>query len=103
MTEVVNDQNMVSEQTVVIDGEWIQAVQDCYAEMSGLFIYLMDKDGRNITQMSGDAVEMSRIRAAVPKKQIDDIFERVMHGNTEEQIVEDTGSGYVPLYRAENS
>nr|MCR5406398.1 hypothetical protein [Lachnospiraceae bacterium] len=90
MTEVVNDQNMVSEQTVVIDGGWIQAVQDCYAEMSGLFIYLMDKDGRNITQMSGDAVEMSRIRAAVPKKQIDDIFERVMHGNTEEQIVEDT-------------
>lgn len=97
MTEVVNDQNMVSEQTVAIDGEWIQAVQDCYAEMSGLFIYLMDKDGRNITQMSGDAVEMSRIRAAVPKKQIDDIFERVMHGNTEEQIVEDTGYSNVKV------
>lgn len=90
MTEVGENLNMESEQTVVIDGEWIQAVQDCYAEMSGLFIYLMDKDGRNITQMSGDAVEMSRIRAAVSKKQIDDIFERVMHGNTEEQIVEDT-------------
>lgn len=97
MTEVVNDQNMVSEQTVAIDAEWIQAVQDCYAEMSGLFIYLMDKDGRNITQMSGDAVEMSRIRAAVPKKQIDDIFERVMHGNTEEQIVEDTGYSNVKV------
>lgn len=97
MAEVGENTGSALEQKVDIDTEWLQSVQDYYADMSGLFIFLMDNEGRSLTSMSGDAVEMGRIRSAVSKKQIDSIYDRVMHSNTEEQIVEDTEYSNVKL------
>ena len=97
MTEVGLDSVPVLEHQIDIDTEWLKNVQDYYANMAHLFLYMVDNEGKALTEMSGDPVEIGRIRAALSAKQIDDIYERIMTGNTEEQIVEDTEFSNVKL------
>ncbi|MCR5507345.1 MAG: EAL domain-containing protein [Lachnospiraceae bacterium] len=82
---------------VDIDTEWLQNLQDYYADMAGLFLFLFDNAGKQLTLMSGDHAEADRIRAAIPESRITRIYERIMYSPTEEQVVEDTDYSNVKL------
>ena len=74
-----------------IDIEWLQSLQDYYAEMTHLYLYLLDDKGQPVTRLSGDTVEKDRMIAAISAKQVQQIYDRVMLSNTEDQVIEDGG------------
>ncbi|MCR5106864.1 MAG: EAL domain-containing protein [Lachnospiraceae bacterium] len=74
-----------------IDREWLQRIQDYFADISGLFLFAIDKKGKQITDISGrDIRETARVADLISKKQVEDLFKRVMFTKLEEQIVENT-------------
>ena len=75
---------------VDIDIEWIQSLQDIYADLAHVFMFILNDEGRQITRMSGDIVERERIASALSERQVSDIYDRLMNSGAEDQIVEDT-------------
>ncbi|HAG68471.1 MAG TPA: hypothetical protein DCL38_00695 [Lachnospiraceae bacterium] len=75
----------------VIDRNLLQRDQDFFADISGLFLFAIDPDGRQITDISGrDMRDTNRIAELLNEGQIEDIFNRVMKTRLEEQVVENT-------------
>ncbi|MCR4922895.1 MAG: hypothetical protein K5931_02670, partial [Lachnospiraceae bacterium] len=88
---MVEGNNPEKIQEIKIDREWLQKVQDFYADISGLFLFAIDKQGRQITDISGrDIRETARIADLINKNQVEDLFRRVMYTRLEEQIIENT-------------
>ncbi len=90
MTQIREGSPNTLEHKVDIDSEWLQTLQDYYADMAGLFLYLLNDEGGQITEMSGDRVEMDRLKSAISTEQAKQIYERLMHLSAEEQVIEDT-------------
>ncbi|MBQ8970533.1 MAG: EAL domain-containing protein [Lachnospiraceae bacterium] len=75
----------------MIDREWLQRIQDYFADVSGLFLFALDDQGRQITDISGrDMRETNRIAELINQRQVDELFRRVMQTRLEEQIIENT-------------
>ncbi|MCR5733783.1 MAG: bifunctional diguanylate cyclase/phosphodiesterase [Lachnospiraceae bacterium] len=74
-----------------IDRDWLQKIQDFYTDISGLFMFAIDRNGKQITDISGrDMRETGRIAELLDKNQVEDLFKRVMYTKLEEQIIENT-------------
>ncbi len=97
MAEVKEGSPATLEYKVDIDTEWLQNLQDYYADMAGLFLYLLNDEGKPITKLSGDPVEMERIKAVITPEQVDRLFKKLISSDAEEQIIEDTEFSNVKL------
>ena len=97
MTETATLPHVIPQRRVSIDIEWLQKLQDYYADMAHLYLYLLDDRGEPVTRLSGDIVEKDRIRAAVPSELIQQVYDRVMFSNTEDQVVETAGFSNVKI------
>ncbi len=74
-----------------IDRDLLQRDQDYFADISGLFLFAIDSNGKQITDISGrDMRETNRIAGLLNENQIEDLYNRVMQTKLEEQIVENT-------------
>ena len=74
----------------MIDTNQLQEIQDVYAQVTNLFIFAVDESGSRQTEMSGDSGEMARIVSLLDESEIRGVISRVLYGNVEEQVVEDT-------------
>ena len=97
INEFLNENEKPLARRLEIDTEWIQNLQDYFSEMTNLFLFLVDEDGKMLTKMSGDSREVSRISSVVTDKQLGNIFERVMYSKTEDQVIENTKDACVKL------
>jgi ADP-glucose pyrophosphorylase len=50
-----------------------------------------------VTRLSGDLVEKERIKAVIPSELMQQIYDRVMLSNTEDQVVETAGFSNVKI------
>ena len=91
MTESGAPPNATLDNSINIDIEWLQSLQDHYADMAHLYLYLLNDKGQPVTRLSGDFVEKDRMRAAVSTEQVQQVYDRVMLSNTEDQVVETGG------------
>ncbi len=77
--------------SMILDRNLLQRDQDYFADVSGLFLFAIDREGRQITDISGrDMRETNRVAELLNEDQIEDLYKRVMHTRLEEQIVENT-------------
>ena len=74
----------------MIDTVQLQELQDVYAQVTNLFIFAVNESGSRITEMSGNPDEMNRVVALFDAKEIKGVVSRVLYGNVEEQVIEDT-------------
>ena len=76
---------------MILDRNLLQRDQDYFADVSGLFLFAIDREGRQITDISGrDMRETNRVAELLNEDQIEDLYKRVMQTRLEEQIVENT-------------
>lgn len=74
-----------------IDRTVLQKDQDYFADISGLFLFALDEEGKQLTDISGrDMRDTNRIADLLSKRQVEDLYRRVMKTRLEEQIVENT-------------
>ena len=97
MTETATSSQVIPHRRVSIDIEWLQKLQDYYADMTHLYLYLLDDRGEPVTRLSGDLVEKERIKAVIPSELMQQIYDRVMLSNTEDQVVETAGFSNVKI------
>ncbi len=77
--------------SMILDRNLLQRDQDYFADVSGLFLFAIDREGRQITDISGrDMRETNRVAELLNEDQIEDLYKRVMQTRLEEQIVENT-------------
>ena len=88
MTESGAPPQATPDHNIDMDIEWLQGLQDYYADMTHMYMYLLDSQGQPVTSLSGDAIEKERMKAAVSTEQVQQIYDRVMLSNTEDQVVE---------------
>ncbi|HOO29032.1 MAG TPA: hypothetical protein PLU43_11260, partial [Lachnospiraceae bacterium] len=74
---------------MIIDTAELQWIQDIYAKLNNLFIFSVNKDGKRITEISGNPGEIERIFGLVEERQIVSVLQRVLGSSVEEQVVED--------------
>lgn len=80
-----------------LDMPWLQKLQDFMGDVSGMYLFCIDKTGKQITEMSGDEGLLPRISAVINKHQVETMFKRVMIGNVEEQAIDNTEYSNVRL------
>lgn len=68
----------------------VQRLADRFCEVTDVFAYGVDKDGRPITKMSGNKEEADRVLEYLNEEQVKELISRVQIGSLEEQAVEDT-------------
>ncbi|MCR5419576.1 MAG: EAL domain-containing protein [Lachnospiraceae bacterium] len=95
--ETVNVSGSALAHKVDIDAKWLQNLQDYYARMSNLFLFLLNDEGQQVTALSGDRVLVDRLVPAISDRQIKHVYERLMNSSTEDQIVEDTDYSNVKI------
>lgn len=71
--------------------EHVQRLADRFCEVTDVFAYGVDKEGRPVTAMSGNKNEADRVYGYLDENQINELINRVQIGSLEEQAVEDTG------------
>lgn len=74
----------------MVNTDDLQKLQDAYSAITNLFIFAVNEVGSRVTEMSGDAEEMSRVVSLLDENQVKSILSRVLMGRVEEQIIEDT-------------
>jgi len=74
----------------IIGLEHVQRLADRFCEVTDVFAYGVDKEGRPITKMSGNEEEIERVLEYLNEDQIKELIGRVQIGSLEEQAVEDT-------------
>lgn len=74
----------------VVDTAQLQALQDVYARVSGLFIFCVNEKGSRVTEMSGDPDEIPRVVSLLDEQRIKSVISRVLFDSVEEQVIEDT-------------
>ena len=97
MTDVGNKPYAVLEHKVDIDIEWLQALQDYFASMAHLYMFLYDDTGKALTELSGDHTQMERMNAVINPNQVTHIYNRLVSSSAEEQVIEDTDYSNVKL------
>ena len=73
-----------------IDTEWIQGLQDYFADLAHLYLFLLGDESDQLTQLSGDPAMFDRMRAVITPDQIWQIYNRLVNSTTEEQVIENT-------------
>ncbi len=68
----------------------VQRLADRFCEVTDVFAYGVDKEGKQITKISGNAEEKERVLGYLDEEQIKEMINRVQIGSLEEQAVEDT-------------
>ncbi len=70
--------------------EHVQRLADRFCEVTDVFAYGVDKEGRPVTRISGHKEEAERVLEYLNEDQIRELIDRVQVGSLEEQAVEDT-------------
>lgn len=73
-----------------IDTAQLQSLQDAYATVTNLFIFAVNESGTRVTEMSGNADDMSRVVSLLDESQVRNILSRVLYNSVEEQVIDDT-------------
>ncbi len=76
----------------LIDREALQHLQDDFCGVAGLCAYCVDAEGKELTTVSGNAVDRMLILEHISKDEIMQAVSRVEEGSLEELAVEDTGA-----------
>ena len=97
MTEVGANAYAALEHKLDIDTEWIQGLQDYYADLAHLYLFLLGDENDIVTDFSGDESQLARIKTIVSQDQVRQIYDRLMSSTTEEQLIEDTDYSNVKL------
>ncbi len=97
MTEVGANAYAALEHKLDIDTEWIQGLQDYYADLAHLYLFLLGDENDKVTDFSGDESQLARIKTIVSQDQVRQIYDRLMSSTTEEQLIEDTDYSNVKL------
>lgn len=74
----------------MIETTQLQELQDVYAQVTNLFIFAVNESGSRVTEMSGNADDMGRIVSLLDENEIKGVMTRVLYGNVEEQVIENT-------------
>ncbi|MDD2971309.1 MAG: GAF domain-containing protein [Lachnospiraceae bacterium] len=74
----------------ILDEKLIQKTQKRFSEVSNLFIICTDEKGQWITDITGEAEDVQRIRELIPAEKWKSIYARIANSTLEEQVVEDT-------------
>lgn len=82
----------------IIDWEQIQKMADRFCVATNVFAYAVDKNGRQVTTLSGHEYDTEKIWNYLDENQARELAERVEAGSLEEQVVEETG--YVNMMTA---
>ncbi|MEG1848669.1 MAG: hypothetical protein RR238_09430, partial [Lachnospiraceae bacterium] len=82
----------------VINEKEVKKIQDSFCEVSNVFALCTDHQGQWITEMSGDAGEVKKIKQLIKTERFVAIYNRVAGNSLEEQVVEETD--YPNLYMA---
>lgn len=77
----------------LIDQEELQQLQDTFCQMTGVFLYCLDKDGVKITELSGNDDALAKVQKYVDSPQIMAVLERVEEGSLEDMVVEELSDG----------
>lgn len=92
-----NSNRLVEKYTTLIEGEELQYIQDCYAEVAQLFVVCTDETGKSITRFSGPEEELGFIREQVQECYYEVLIEQLISNPYEEQIITDTNCPCVKL------
>lgn len=74
----------------MLNRDSMQRMQDGFAKVADVFVFSMDAEGNELTQMSGDKAQAEKLIALIGKKKFYDLQKQLMDSSLEEQIVEET-------------
>lgn len=74
----------------ILDRRDLQQLQNDFCAAAGVYAYCIDRDGMNITEMSGDEQEKETLAQQVSKEKLLSLSRRVSESDLEDQAVEDT-------------
>lgn len=77
---------------VVINRTELQHLQDQFCKVTGVCIYSLDRDLRQVTEPSGEEEQLQRVRQFMSSGRFSNVLERVGIGSLEEQAVEELES-----------
>ena len=82
----------------LIETEDLKKIKDSFCDVADVFVFCADAKGSQLTELSGNPQEASKVMACVTRKHIEAIFKRICSENSlEEQVVEDTPYSNVKL------
>ncbi len=73
----------------LIDRQELQRLQDDFCRVAGVCAYCLDGEGRQITEISGKAEQISLAEGCLASEQLKSVCERVEAGSLEDQAVEE--------------
>ena len=68
----------------------LQEIQDSFCKMSDVFMFAIDSEGNQLTEISGKALEVEQIMNTLGKEIFMDLAKRVLESPIEDLLVEDT-------------
>jgi len=71
----------------LFDKEELQRVQDHFCTLTRLFAYCVDKNGKRLTEMSGEKDKIKAIQEAVSEEEFYQLFQRVSDSSLEDMVV----------------
>lgn len=73
----------------LIDQEELQRLQEGFCRVTGVCAYCLDGEGRQITDGSGNSVQLERTAGYLSSEQVKAVIERVEEGSLEDQVIEE--------------
>lgn len=74
----------------VLDRKQLQNIQDAFCAAVGVYAFAVDKDGKDMTRVSGDGCDTKALAEQIPKEKMLALFRRVSESGLEDQAIEDT-------------
>ena len=74
----------------LFDLEELKKVQDCFCALGNFFACCVDENGKRITSISGNEVDVKRIKEILDEDAFYRLFEQVSSSSLEDTLIEDT-------------
>ncbi|MCH5261281.1 MAG: EAL domain-containing protein [Lachnospiraceae bacterium] len=74
----------------VLDREKLQSIQDIFCAAVGIYAFCVDKNGLDMTRVSGNERDKAVLSQLIPKEKMLSLSRRVSESELEEQAIEDT-------------
>ena len=74
----------------VLDRKQLQNIQDAFCAAVGVYAFAVDKDGKDVTRVSGNERDTAALAEHITKKKMLSLFRRVSESGLEDQAIEDT-------------
>ena len=74
----------------VLDRKKLQDIQDVFCAAVGIYAFGVDKDGTNMTDVSGNERDKAVLAEKIPREKMLSLLQRVSESGLEDQAIEDT-------------